>query len=69
MDEATYQKLKKNPFYKFSGKQREEENEFNRRPMIDFGNPPIQNTTINRHETLIRKNGDDKVSRKKRFNR
>lgn len=54
MDAATLDKLKKNPFYKMSGKQKEEAAKIER-PMVEFGVPPIQNSTPVIHPTLERK--------------
>lgn len=61
MEEKTLKKLKQNPFYKLSDKQKEEASTIDRRPMIEFGSPNLHNQSFEKHETKVyRKNKKQK---------
>jgi hypothetical protein len=60
MDAETLEKLKNNPHYKMSAKQKEELRQLERKPMVEFGVPPVHNTSFG-HEVEMEK--------KKRFSR
>lgn len=48
MNEATRKKLESNPHYKLSAKQKKEirEENLNRKPMVEFGTPPVHQNRI-----------------------
>lgn len=51
MNIQTLERLAKNPHYKLSAKQKEELARHKRKPMVEFGVPPIHNTDLDIHET------------------
>jgi len=51
MNRDTLERLARNPHYKLSAKQKEELAKIDRKPMVEFGVPPIHNTDLPIHET------------------
>lgn len=51
MNKSTLEKLKQNPHYKMSEKQRKKMEEEEREPMIEFGEANIHNHNIPIHQT------------------
>lgn len=50
MNELTIKKLKSNPHYKMSDKQKEEASKINRKPMVEFGTHNDIGDTHNNHQ-------------------
>jgi GH43 family beta-xylosidase len=61
MNRETYERIKANPFYKPSPKQRKEMLEFEKKPMAEFGVINKHDTTFEKHDT-----GQKKLKRKRK---
>lgn len=59
MNESTLERLKNNPHYKMSEKQRREYGK-SRQTMVTFGVPPINNHVVEKHPTLKKEGKDGK---------
>lgn len=57
MDEKTYKRLKNNPFYILSAKQKAQMAEYERQPMIQFGQPDINTNEFTIHPPEVNRVG------------
>ena len=55
MNDGMLLRLSRNPHYKLSDEQKRRLAEINKKPMVEFGVPPIHNKAINMHDTTLSK--------------
>lgn len=53
MNRATLLRLKNNPHYKLSAAQQRQLDELERKPMVEFGVPPVNKNGFEKHEVRI----------------
>lgn len=59
MNQATAQRIKKNPFYKMTDEQRREAEEADKKPMVEFGIVDRHNQSVPLHSVRV-----ERVARK-----